>query len=487
MAGIGFELKKLFKDQSGLGYVKAYTWTGIVTTGPFFIMVFLILGIQSLYDYFEVERFTKSLYISSVVYPFIFSHIVASGFTMLATRYISDNLYDKKSSSVLSSLFGIIAITLTVGGLIGIAFFTWAQLDFFIELTTYIFFMEMMVVQLLNAYVSALRDYVYIVASYAYGVAFAIVGTWLVLMLDIPEYVLVATMCFMDLGIFIIAALLFRNIFLFFGRENYRDFDFLPYFSTKKIVFFTNLFYTLGLYIHNLIIWCGPMGLCLADTYYYQPPYDTSTFYAYISILPAMMLFIVATETNFYDKYKRYLMFITDKGNYKEISDSRNDMVSTMWSEIYNIFDFQLVSTFCFLALGNIILPKVGLAFYGVDIYNLLVLSAFAIGILQAVIIMLFYLEDRVGAFISSAILLVCSIVFNTACVYLGESTYGFGAFAAAFIAMVYAICRLHYYSKRIDYYIFCGQPVLNVPETGYFVRLHEKYFKEKVKDEDVK
>ena len=52
---------------------------------------------------------------------------------------------------------------------------------------------------------------------------------------------------------------------------------------------------------------------------------------------------------------------------------------------------------------------------------------------------------------------------------------------------MIYAICRLHYYSKRIDYYIFCGQPVLNVPETGYFVRLHEKYFKEKVKDEDVK
>ena len=40
MAGIGFELKKLFKDQSGLGYVKAYAWTGIVTTGPFFIMVF---------------------------------------------------------------------------------------------------------------------------------------------------------------------------------------------------------------------------------------------------------------------------------------------------------------------------------------------------------------------------------------------------------------------------------------------------------------
>ena len=69
----------------------------------------------------------------------------------------------------------------------------------------------------------------------------------------------------------------------------------------------------------------------------------------------------------------------------------------------------------------------------------------------------------------------------------INYSITNFNLIAAAFIAMVYAVCRLHYYSKRIDYYIFCGQPVLNVPETGYFVRLHEKYFKEKVKNENVK
>lgn len=485
MAGIGFELRKLFRDKTGFGYAKAYAWTGMVTTGPFLVMVFLVLSIQFLYDFFEVSPFDKSLYIESVVYPFIFSHIICSGFTMLATRYVADRLYDKNFPAVMSSLYGIIAIALTIGGIIGIAFFTWAQLDFFLELTTYLFYMEMMVVLILNTYVSALRNYTYIVGAYAYGMLAAVIGTWLVLMCGVQENILVLTMAFMDIGIFVIGALLFRNVYLFFGYENYLDFDFIEYFSTKKIIFLTNLLYTAGLYVHNLIIWCGPMGLCLADTYYYQPPYDTSTFFAYISILPAMMLFIVATEINFYEKYRRYLMFITAKGNYKEISDSRDDMVSTMWSEIRNIFDFQLVSTFCFIAVGNIVLPKVGLAFYGVDIYNLLVLSAFSVGILQAVMIMLLYLEDRQGAYYASLILFVCGVVFNVLCVYLGESTYGFGAFAASFLAMLYALYRLHAYTSKIDYYIFCSQPVLNVPETGFFVRLHDKLYKEEVKEDE--
>ena len=484
MAGIGFELRKLFKDKSGFGYAKAYAWTGMVTTGPFIVMVFLVLSIQLLYDFFAVSPYDKSLYIESVVYPFIFSHIVASGFTMLATRYVADKLFDKEPTAVLSSLYGIVAVTLTIGGLIGIAFFLWSSLDFFLELTTYIFYMEMMIVLILNTYVSALRNYTYIVAAYAYGMVTAVVGTWLVLLCGVGENVLLWTMVFMDVGIFVIAALLFRNVYLYFGYENYRDFDFIEYFSTKKVLFLTNLLYTVGLYIHNIIIWCGPMGMCLADTYYYQPQYDTSTFFAYISILPAMMLFIVATEINFYEKYRRYLMFITAKGNYKEISDSREDMVSTMWSEIRNIFDFQLVSTFCFIAMGNIVLPKVGLAFYGVDIYNLLVLSAFSVGILQAVMIMLLYLEDRQGAFRASLLLFVCGVVFNIVCIYLGESTYGFGAFAASFTAMLYALYRLHVYTSKIDYYIFCSQPVLNVPETGFFVRLHHKIYKEVKQDE---
>lgn len=485
MAGIGFELRKLFKDRTGFGYAKAYAWTGMVTTGPFFIMAFLVLSVQLLYDFFEISPLEKNLYVMSVVYSFLFSQIVGSGFTMVATRFVADKLYVRDVGAVISSLYGIIACAITAGAVFGIAFFAWASLDFFLELTTYIFYLEMMLVLILNTYVSALHNYTYIVGAYAYGMLTSVIGTWLMLMCGPREYALVGTMAFMDLGAFVIVALLFRNIYLFFGEENYRYFDFIDYFSTKKILFATSFLYALGLYAHSFIIWLGPMGVCLAETYYFQPPYDVSTFFAYLSILPSMMLFVVTTEINFYGKFRRYLMFITTKGNYKEISDSRDDMVSTLWAEIRNIFDFQLVSAFCFIAVGNVVLPQFGLAFYGVDIYNLLVLSAFCVAIVQAVLLMLLYLEDRTGAFLTACILFVTGVIFNLMCIYVGESSYGLGAFASSFVTMVFALIRLHLYSKHIDYHMFCSQPVLNAKGTGFFVRLHDKLYKEDAKDDE--
>ena len=478
MAGIGFSLRKLFKDKSFLGYAKAYAWTGMVTTGPFLVMVPLILGVQLLYAAFGVSDFIRYLYIESVVYPFIFSHIMVSGFHMVITRYIADKMYEYDLKSILSSMFGSLSMVVAMGGIVGIAFFVWTELPFLLELTTFIFYMEMMVVLLLGAYVSALHNYTYIVKAYAFGVAAALFGTLAVLAEPWFESVLNWTMLMMDVGALVICLLLLRNIYVFFGFENYCNYDFISYLSTYKSLFFTNLFYTLGLYSHNIIIWLGPEGLCLANTYYYQPQYDVSTFYAYLSILPVMMLFVVGMETSFYEKYRRYLMFITEKGNYEEIIQSRSEMLQVMWSEIRNIFDFQLVSAFCFIALGNIIMPMVGLGFYGIDIYNILVLSAFCVGIMQTVIIMLLYLEDREGALLSGSLLLVLGIIFNIICLYLGEKTYGLGAFAANFITLVFAIYRLSKYSERIDYHIFCSQPVLATKDEGFFCRLHEKIFR---------
>lgn len=479
MAGIGFSLRKLFKDKSCYGYAKAYAWTGMVTTGPFVVMVCLILGVQLLYNYFEIADYQSSLYIESVVYPFIFSHIVVSGFHMVITRYIADKMYERDLKSILSSVFGMLSIVLTIGGIIGFLFFLWAPLPFFLELTTFIFYMEMMIILLLASYVSVLRNFIFIVKAYGYGVIAALIGTFLVLYVPWFEDIVVWTMLMMDMGAFIIAALLLHNIYMFFGFENYFNYDFIDYFSKFKKLFFINFFYTAGLYSHNIIMWFGPHGLCLADTYYYQPQYDVSTFFAYMSILPVMMLLVINTEINFYDKFRRYLMFITEKGNYEEITQSREEMLQVMWSEIRNIFDFQLVAVFCFIAFGNIVMPMVGLGFYGIDIYNMLVLSAFSIGIMQAVMIMLLYLEDKDGALMTTALMLVLSIIFNLVSVfYLGEKTYGLGAVAANFCALIFSVYRLNEYAAKIDYHIFCSQPVLAVKADGFFSKLHEKIFK---------
>lgn len=479
MAGIGFSLRKLFKDKSFFGYAKAYSWTGMVTAGPFIGTASLILGVQLLYLYFGVSDFLRYLFTESVVYPFIFSHIVVSGFNMVITRYIADKMYLYDVKSILSSMFGMLSVVLTVGSIAGLAFFAlWAKLPFYLELTTFIFYMEMIIVFLLGTYVSALQNYTFIVKAYMTGVIVALLGTLAIIWFPWFENVLLWTMLMMDLGALIIGLLLLRNIYTFFGFENYCNYDFIGYFSTYKPLFFANLFYTISLYIPNMIIWLGPEGLCLAETYYYQPQYDISAFYANISILPVMMLFVVSMETRFYEKYRRYLMFITEKGNYEEIGQSRREMLRVMWYEIRNLFDIQLVVVFCFIALGSVVMPMLGLGFYGIDIFNILVLSAFCLGIVQTVVIMLLYLEDRKGALLTCSLQLLLNIIFNVICLYFGEKTYGLGAFAANFISLGFAVYRLQKYSERIDYHIFCSQPVLNVKHDNFLGSLYEKMFR---------
>ncbi len=475
MAGIGFSLRKLFKDKSCFGYAKAYAWAGMVTTGPFMVMIGLILGVQLLYAHFDIADFQRSLYIESIVYPFIFSHIVVSGFQLIITRYVADKLYEQDFKPILSSVFGMLSIVLTLGGIIGILFFLWADLPFYLELTTFIFYMEMIIILLLGVYISALQNYIFIVKAYGYGLIVTLLGTFWVLAEPWFEDTVTWTMLMMDIGALIIAVLLFHSIYMFFGFENYLNYGFIAYFGKFKKLFLANLLYALGLYSHVIIIWFGPQGMCLANTYYCQPQYDVSTFYAYLSILPVMILFVINTEINFYEKFRRYLMFITEKGNYEEIVQSRKEMLHVMWSEIRNIFDFQLVAVFCFISFGNMIMPMVGLGYYGIDIYNMLVLSAFCIGVLQAVFIMLLYLEDKNGTLMTAVLMLLLSIIFNGICVWLGERTYGLGAFAAYFCTLIFAVYRLNVYSDRIDYHIFCSQPVLEIKDNGFFSRLHER------------
>ena len=46
MAGIGFELKNLFNHRTAAGYLKAYSYSAVVTAGPFAMMTGMVLAIQ---------------------------------------------------------------------------------------------------------------------------------------------------------------------------------------------------------------------------------------------------------------------------------------------------------------------------------------------------------------------------------------------------------------------------------------------------------
>ena len=50
MAGIGFELKKLFNSRGLFASFRAYGYAGVVCTGPMLLGIVLLLGVMYLCD-----------------------------------------------------------------------------------------------------------------------------------------------------------------------------------------------------------------------------------------------------------------------------------------------------------------------------------------------------------------------------------------------------------------------------------------------------
>ncbi len=419
MAGIGFELKKLYKNRGLILDFRAFLYVAIVTIGPQIIFLIMI-GILQLMLYFLNVSFTdREFFIVSVVYPFTFSQIITSGFSMLITRYISDRLYSREYDKILPSLYGVLSLCLTIGGVIGIIFLYRAPINIYFKLTTFILYIELIIMWLQSVYLSALKDYIKIIKSYAIGVI-VVIALSFILVICTKLMTILSILIALDIGILIIITLLMAHIQSFFESSSSRYFDFLVYFDKYYLLFFTSFFYTLGLYIHNLIFWNSDLIRVVAKTYIYAPKYDIATFYALLTILPASIIFVVSVETSFYDRYKQYYSYIIDGGNLKEIIRARKSMITVLWQEMLKLMQIQLFLTLIFIVLGNRLLQYIGLTQDSIDIFSILSLGAYCTIFLFFIILIELYFDNRKGAFSVSAIFLILNTVFTIISIVLG-------------------------------------------------------------------
>ena len=79
MAGIGFELKKLFNRRGLFASFRAYGYAGVVCTGPMLLGIVLLLGVMYLCDKTGGSRHSRELLVCMITYTLLFSLTVSSG------------------------------------------------------------------------------------------------------------------------------------------------------------------------------------------------------------------------------------------------------------------------------------------------------------------------------------------------------------------------------------------------------------------------
>ena len=73
MAGIGFELKKLFHRKGLVAMVRAYGYAGVICTGPMLLGILLQFGVLAVSGWWHVPRADQNLLVCMITYTLLAS------------------------------------------------------------------------------------------------------------------------------------------------------------------------------------------------------------------------------------------------------------------------------------------------------------------------------------------------------------------------------------------------------------------------------
>jgi len=473
MAGIGFELRKLFREQGLINNIKAYAYSSLTTVGPMIISMLLIIGLQRMMSTEETTYLDWELYIATVSYCFIFSIVLTSGFSMVLTRYTADMLYEKNYSRLMSSYYGALIVLLPLTSIIAVLFLSAVSASWAYKIAAYFFFILLVIVWIQGVYLSALKDYVRIVRGFIIGAVLTLLCGWLAFKYTDLEPTSAALLG-LDIGFLVIVIL---SAFHFEQRFPRADkayfFDYFRYFKKYVSLFFAGCFVYSGVYLHNFVYWLGPDSTVVADQYLIMPFYDLPVFFSFLSVMPTLVTFVVSVETAFYEKFRMYYLNILSGGTIQDIMAAKKQMQKTLTKEISILIEIQLLFTIMSIAFGLKFLPKIGFSMAQLDLFIILALAYFLFITFFVLTHILMYFDDRKGVVSIGLIFVILNIGFSYWMMRLEYD--GLGMFIASFITLGLVIARLLYVLRNIDYFTFCSQPINQSTSSG---KVKSKLFK---------
>ena len=103
MAGIGFELKKLFHRKGLVAMVRAYGYAGVICTGPMLLGILLQFGVLAVSGWWHVPRADQNLLVCMITYTLLASLVLTSFLSTPVTRFLADMLFEHHVETILPS------------------------------------------------------------------------------------------------------------------------------------------------------------------------------------------------------------------------------------------------------------------------------------------------------------------------------------------------------------------------------------------------
>jgi len=455
MAGIGFRIENILKDDSYIASAKAHFYSALISAGPWLLSI-LSLFLLTVLAPEEIRNGHIIFFRTVIIYIYAFSLIALGAFYLSLSRFLADKIYIKEEHALIptfNAAFLLVVIFQSVTGWL-------LSLSLDISLVTRVMivmnYVTISSIWLVMIFLTALRDYKPISYAYLIGSIITVVCS---IMLGRSFGIAGYFVGYLFGHLCILFMLIFR-IMIEFNSNKVTEWSFWTYMTHNMDLVLIGIIYNTAIWIDKFIMWYADGSYAIADVLRTNPFYDSSVFLAYLTMIPALSLFLIRIETDFYRKYRTFYFVVLNKGTLREIVTAKNEMARSLKNSINTVMVYQGMFSLLVITLAEKLLPFFRMELAQVPLFRIAVLGAFLHSLILSGIIIILYFNFRKSALWISLVFLISNAFFTLIASKLGFQYQGYGYFFSTFITlgMVYYIFTMKY--RKIEYYTFALQPV---------------------------
>lgn len=457
MAGIGFDLKKLFVEENSANpKIDVAVKSAFITSGPWLSSVLFLAAVKLfIQDIMSKQEFDT--FMSIAIYGFVFSMAISSSISYMSTRKLADILYIKDYQAVvrlfLESSF-VLAIFSFLLCLLYLILFTNLQSHWYLICS---FFALMCVMWQVMIFVSSMKDFNTVFFSFIFGLVLSFVALFFYGYHG--AYEAISSFSF---GISVTIGLLLNVLIKEFGYKPQKlNFAWLKEKDLYALFASGFLFYA-AMWADKLIYWFdSEFKIEVIKGFFFFPAYDLAIFIAYLTMIPTVAYFSVFVETYFYEEQKSYLSSIENKKDLWHIKSSAENLFVAFLKSVFNVTIFQFLIAIASIVLLTYFFDFLNIAPESIPLLRISLFCAMAQIVLQVIIIFIYYFDFQKEALFITLFAFIANLFFTILLKDYGFEYVGYSYFASLLLSIIFALAISFYKFKRINYYIFMGSEVL--------------------------
>lgn len=396
MAGIGFELRKIYRKKTLSSAIAGSFYATVSTIGPAVLFSGMILLLDMVFDWINADILVSEFFVTSFSTLCLISLLTSAAITAVLSRFISDCIFKGENGKISASIMGVLLLTAAVSGIVSailaVCMMIFMHVPAALALMYYLTCTGIACTYTVMTYISAIKEYKKITLAYLIGTAAVL------LVFGILHFLLRQGLCLslytgLAFGFWLMNLLMVRQCLKSFGAPYGQAFEFIQYFKKYPFLMIGGFAYMLGIFIPNLIYWMLLPGHEVIGIFCAAPAYDSAMFLSVLVTMPAIVMFTVKTETTFADQYKTYLSAL-NTASYEQIELEHQQLIRTMSNDYFTVCEVQLILTVVLICLMNVLFPYLGMNTEILQTFSLLGLGMYCIFSMYFTVVFLYYFED---------------------------------------------------------------------------------------------